>query len=272
MEAFKDKIAIVTGAASGIGKALSEQLAKNDAFVILADINAELLEETTASIRALGYKAHSIVIDVTKFNDVKKMVDDTVSKHGRLDYVFNNAGIAVFGEVRDYTYDEEWRKIIDVDLYGPINGSTAAFSKMVDQGFGHIVNTASLAGLIPVSPLCSYSVAKHGVVALSLALRMEGADLGVKVSVICPGLIQTPMYHSRVIKLDQEKLLDQAPKGMPPEKCAKIILRGVKRNKPIIVVSMIAKILWVLYRISPSIMLKLGTLFTKKGRKEFRAE
>jgi len=222
--------------------------------------------------QAEGYKAQPIVIDVTNFEDVQKLIDDTIAKYGQLDYLFNNAGIAVFAEARDYSYDEEWCKIINVDLYGPINGAAVAFPKMVDQGFGHIINTASLAGLIPWSPLCSYSVAKHGVVGLSLALRMEGADLGVKVSVVCPGLIQTPMYHSRVIKLDQAKLLEKAPKGMPPEKCAKIILRGVKRNKPIIIVSIIAKILWVFYRISPSAMLKLGTLFVRQGRREFRID
>lgn len=270
MRMFKDKTAIVTGAASGIGKALSEELAKRDAIVILTDVNAELLEKTTAAIRADGYNAESVVIDVTKFADLKKLVDDTITKYGRLDYLFNNAGIAVFAEVRDYTYEEEWRKVIDIDLYGPVNGAAAAFPKMVEQGFGHIVNTASLAGLIPVSPLCSYSVAKHGVVGLSLTLRMEGKDLGVKVSVVCPGLIQTPMYQSRVIKYDQEQLLDKAPPGMPPEKCARIILRGVKRNKPIIVVSVIAKILWGLYRISPGMMLRLGEIFTRRFRKEYR--
>ncbi|MBW1848847.1 MAG: SDR family oxidoreductase [Deltaproteobacteria bacterium] len=274
MRMFKDKTAIVTGAASGIGKALSEELAKRDAIVILTDVNAELLEKTTASIRADGYNAEPVVIDViidvTKFADLKKLVDDTITKYRRLDYLFNNAGIAVFAEARDYTYEEEWRKVIDIDIYGPVNGAAAAFPKMVEQGFGHIVNTASLAGLIPASLLCSYSVAKHGVVGLSLTLRMEGKDLGVKVSVVCPGLIQTPIYQSRVIKLDQEQLLDKAPPGMPPEKCARIILRGVKRNKPIIVVSVFAKILWGLYRISPGMMLRLGEIFTRRFRKEYR--
>jgi NAD(P)-dependent dehydrogenase (short-subunit alcohol dehydrogenase family) len=272
MDMFKDKTAIVTGAASGIGKALSEELAKRGAIVILADVNAKLLEETASSIRTDGFNAQAVVMDVTKFDDVKKLVDGTFSKYGQLDYLFNNAGIAVFAEARDYSYDEEWCKIIAVDLYGPVNGSAAAFPKMVEQGFGHIINTASLAGLMPASPFCSYSVAKHGVVGLSLTLRMEGADLGVKVSVVCPGLIRTPMYYSRVIKMNQEKLLANAPSGMPPEKCAQIILRGVKRNKPIIVVSVVAKILWIFYRISPSMMLRLGTLFVRRSRKEFRID
>jgi len=270
MPIFKGKTAIVTGAASGIGKALSVELARRGAIVILADVNAELLEKTTAAIQADGYNAQSIVIDVSKFDDVKQLVGNTVAKYGHLDYIFNNAGIVVFAEIRDYEYKKDWCEVIDVDLYGPINGAAAAFPAMVDQGFGHIINTASLAGLIPVSPLCSYTVAKHGVVGLSLTLRMEGKDLGVKVSVVCPGLIQTPIYHSKVIKYDQEQLLDNAPPGMPPEKCARIILRGVKRNKPIIVVSTVAKILWILYRLSPLMTLKLGEIFARRFRKEFR--
>jgi short-subunit dehydrogenase len=101
---------------------------------------------------------------------------------------------------------------------------------------------------------------------------MEGADLGVKVSVVCPGLIQTPIYNSRVIKLDREKLLETAPKGMAPEKCARVILHGVERNKPIIVVTAMARIAWILYRISPAMMLWLGTKFVRHFRKELRVE
>jgi len=272
MNIFQNKTAIITGAASGIGKALSDALAREGAIVILADINAEVLKTTASEMKKKGYAVESVVLDVTKFDEVRKLVDDIIAKYGKLDYLFNNAGIAVFSEARDYSYDTEWCRIINVDLYGPVNGAAAAFPKMVQQGFGHIVNTSSLAGLMPAYPFCSYSVAKHGVVGLSLALRMEGADLGVNVSVVCPGLIQTPMYHSRVIKLNQEKLLEKAPEGMSPEKCAKIILNGVKRNKPIIVVSIYAKILWILYRISPSMMLKLGGLFIRRSRKEFRIE
>ncbi len=272
MNAFSGKTAIVTGAASGIGKALSEALAKRGAIVILADINKELLNATTAQIKAEGYMAESILLDVTKLNDVKKLVDDIRIRYGRLDYLFNNAGIVVIAEARDYTYNEEWRNIIDVDLYGPVNGCAAAFPIMVDQGFGHIINTASIAGLMPVSGLCSYTVAKHGVVGLSLALRMEGADLGVKVSAVCPGLIRTPMYQSRVIKFDQKKLLEQAPQGMPVEKCVRIILRGVERNKPIIIVSVMARIMWMLYRFSPPMTLKLGAIIVRRYRTEFRID
>ena len=270
MGLFSNKTAIITGGASGIGAALAQELARRGAIVTLADVNAGLLEETAAGIVKAGGKAKAVILDVTDLEAVKKLVADTVSEYGRLDYIFNNAGVVVFAEARDYDYLDDWRKIIDVDLYGPVNGVVAAYPVMIKQGFGHIVNTASLAGLMPCEPFCSYSAAKHGVVGLSLTLRMEGADLGVKVSVVCPGLIQTPMYNARTINIDQEELHRIAPKGLPPEKCASVILRGVERNKPIIVVTFMARIAWILYRISPGMMLWSGTRIVRHFRKKLR--
>lgn len=269
MNLFFNKIAIVTGGASGIGAALARELARRGAIVTLADVNAGQLKKTTTAIINDGGKANAVTLDVTDFEAVKKLVNDTVSEHGRLDYLFNNAGIVVIAEARDYDYDD-WRRIIDVDLYGPVNGVAVAYPVMIKQGFGHIVNTASLAGLMPCEPFCSYSAAKHGLVGLSLTLRMEGADLGVKVSVVCPGLIQTPIFNSRTIRIDREELLKTAPKALPPEKCARVILRGVERNKPIIVVTAMAKIAWALYRISPAMMLWAGVRFVRHFRKKLR--
>jgi len=271
MGCFGEKIAIITGGASGIGRAVGEGLARRGALVILADMNVELGEETARSITAAGHRAKAVTLDVTDPEAVKKVVDDTVSEYGRLDYIFNNAGVVVFGEARDFSY-EDWRRVIDTNLYGVVNGVIAAFPVMVKQGFGHIVNTASVAGLVPVSGLISYIASKYGVVGLSNALRVEGADQGVKVSVICPGLIDTPMKNSKMINIDREKMLEAAPKLMPPEECARVILDGVERNKPIIVVTAMAKILWVLHRISPRFMLWFLTWNHKRGFRKIRME
>ena len=269
MDFFENKIVIVTGAASGIGRALSEELSRCKAILILIDRNAQLLGEVEKKINQSSGRAESAVIDVADRPAVEKLVENTVSKHGRLDYIFNNAGIAIFGEVRDCTY-ADWEKVLDVNLYGPINGALAAYPQMLRQGSGHIVNTASLAGLIPAEPLASYTA--HGVVGMSLTLRMEGADLGVKVSVVCPGLIQTPIFNSRTININREKMLTNAPIGMAPEKCAKTILRGVRRNKAIIIVTAPAWFFWWLYRFSPRLTLWLGTLFIRRFRKDLRVQ
>jgi len=268
---FTDKITIVTGGASGIGRGLVEELARRGAIITLADINIELAEEVAAAVTKAGGSIKAVKLDVTDYKAVKALVDSTVAECARLDYMFNNAGVAIFGEARDYSY-EDWRKVIDVDFFGPVNGAIASYPVMVKQGFGHIINTASLAGLVPAAHLASYVASKHGVVGLSQALHIEGADLGVKVSVICPGLIQTPIYNSRTIKLDQEKMIERAPKGLSPEKCARVILKGIEKNKPIILVTAAAKIFYTLYRISPGIILRLGLHIMKNFRREFRVE
>lgn len=265
-DVFKDKVAIITGAASGIGKALSEELAGRGAFLVMADLNAAMLQECATAIELKGGRTQPVALDVTDFEAVRKVVDDTVAAHGRLDYIFNNAGIGILSDVRDRSYDF-WRRVIDTNLYGVVNGVAAAYPVMAKQGFGHIVNTASLAGLVPFPGEVSYTTSKYGVVGLSHALRVEGADLGIKVSVVCPGLIRTPIIHtSEMVNLDRDRVLAQLPKHMmAPDECARVILRGVERNRATIVVTALAKFLWMLQRMAPSFMrwllrLKMRTL------------
>jgi NAD(P)-dependent dehydrogenase (short-subunit alcohol dehydrogenase family) len=252
MDVFKDKIVIITGGASGIGRALGLELARRGSDVMLADINEGLLIETADEIKNAGYKAQWAVVDVSVFDQVQKMVNEVAARHGRIDYLFNNAGIVVVGEVRDCSY-EDWKKVIDVNLYGVVNGVVAAYPIMVKQGFGHIVNTSSLAGLVPAVAEISYTTSKYGIVGLSNALRLEAADLGVKVSVACPGLIDTPILKTtKVVRLDRQKMYDLLPKKMLPQDCAKVILQGVERNKATIVVTFLAKSQWFLQRLSPA--------------------
>ncbi|MGH9827680.1 MAG: SDR family NAD(P)-dependent oxidoreductase, partial [Blastocatellia bacterium] len=211
MDAFRDKIAIVTGAASGMGRSISEELARRGAIVIAADVNQPGVVETVSTIAAAGGKAQSVPVDVTQPEAVQALVDETVRQYGRIDYMFNNAGIAVVGEVRDLTLDH-WRKTIDVNLWGVIYGAVAAYKVMAAQHSGHIVNTASVAGLIPSPTLTPYSVTKHAVVGLSASLRAEGAGLGVRVSAVCPGLVQTGIQAaSTLVNTDRDVLLERMP-------------------------------------------------------------
>jgi len=253
MDFFNEKIAIVTGGASGIGRAVCQELARRGAKVILADINTDLMKETTEEISRTGGHVKTAALDVRDVAAVKKLVDDTVAEYGRLDYMFNNAGIGVFGEARDFSY-EDWKNVIDVNLYGVVNGVAAAYPVMVKQASGHIINTASLAGLVSTAGLISYAASKHGVVGLSYTLRIEGADLGVKTSVVCPGFVQTPIYYSKTLNMDQEKFMEMAPKGIPPEQCAREILRGVERNKATIVIAPMAHFFWFLHRLWPGLV------------------
>jgi NAD(P)-dependent dehydrogenase (short-subunit alcohol dehydrogenase family) len=269
MNIFKDKVAIVTGAASGLGKTLGERLAQSGASVVLADVNTNGVEGVAAGIRGKGQNAEAATVDVTDFEAVKELVERTVKEHGRLDYLFNNAGILIFGEARDVSISD-WRQVIDLDLYGVVNGVVAAFPLMVEQGFGHIVNTASVEGLAPFPVMGSYVASKYGVVGLSHALRAEGAALGVKVSVACPGYVTTKIIEtSKMVRIDREKILASLTGGMgvSPEKCVSKILGGVERNKATIVIGWWAKILWRLQRLSPGLVYWIMRMVTNQMRK-----
>jgi NAD(P)-dependent dehydrogenase (short-subunit alcohol dehydrogenase family) len=264
MDVFNDKTAIVTGAASGIGRALCEELVRRGAgTIILTDINAELLERTASSLAGAGVEVKAVALDVRDYEAVKRLVDETAAEHGRLDYMFNNAGIVVGSEAHEHTIDI-WRKVIDTNLYGVINGVAAAYPLMVRQGSGHIVNTASSAGLVATPGEISYTTSKHGVVGLSGALRAEGALYGVKVSVVCPGFIRTPIYDtSEIINMDREALLRILPKGYPPEKAARIILDDVARNRAVIIPPRYVRSIWWLNRLAPGLLGKVLFYFNK---------
>src|SRR5215218_918636 len=149
MSPFRDSIAIVTGGASGIGRALCEELARRGAVVVVTDVNEAGARSVAESIASEGGRASSKAVDVRDAEAVKRVVEETAAAHGRLDYMFNNAGLAVTGEVRDLSL-EHWRKVVDVNLWGVIHGIAAAYPLMVRQRSGHIVNTASLAGLLGI--------------------------------------------------------------------------------------------------------------------------
>jgi NAD(P)-dependent dehydrogenase (short-subunit alcohol dehydrogenase family) len=266
VELFRDKIAIVTGAASGIGRALGAELSARGAIVVMADLNAPLLQEAVADVNRAGGRAKTATLDVTDAEAVKHLILDTAVAHGRLDYLFNNAGIGVMGEAYEFSL-EDWKRVIDTNLYGVVHGVAAAYPLMVKQGFGHIVNTASLAGLVPATGEISYVASKYAIVGLSNALRIEAAPLGVRVSVVCPGLIETPILTTtKIINADRDKILSQIKWKMPPAQCARLILRGVEKNRPTIVITAMAKVFWWLERLSPRLMSLVWALFMKSIR------
>ncbi len=267
MDKFKDKVAIVSGGASGIGRALCEEMARRGAIVIITDIDKEGADKVTENILSSGERAKSYYLDVTNSDDVQKLIDDTVGEYGRLDYMFNNAGIATLGEIRHMTA-EQWQRIIDINLMGVLYGTVSAYSVMIKQGHGHIVNTSSHAGLHPVAGSTAYAMTKHGVVGLSTALRAEGAALGVKVSVICPGPIKTNIIDAATVVKLKKEFLSNMPTSMMmnADKAAKVMLKGIAGNKSIIICPFYARVLWWFFRFSPSLIYSMN----KFGMKTFR--
>jgi NAD(P)-dependent dehydrogenase (short-subunit alcohol dehydrogenase family) len=198
VEPFQDKIAIVTGGASGIGRELCQQLhERGAAAVVAADLNLDGAQQTADRIVAAGGQARAVHVDVTQAEAIQQLVADTVAEFGRLDYMFNNAGIALIGDMRDTTL-AYWQQLIDVNLWGIVHGSMSAYQVMARQGFGHIVNTSSMTGLAPAAVSTAYAASKHAVVGLSTSLRAEAANLGVKVSVACPAIVRTPILDTTI--------------------------------------------------------------------------
>lgn len=268
MTQWNEQVAIITGAGSGIGQALARAIAARGATVVACDISAERVEITQKEVEATGGKIDGIVLDVTDSDAVSKVVRDAHARHGRIDYIFNNAGIAVGGEVRDVVL-EDWQNVLKVNLDGVVHGVVAAYPIMVEQGFGHIINTASIEGLAPFASTVSYVASKHAVVGLSTSLRIEGADLGVKVSAVCPGYIKTRIFEdSKFVGMDVQKEIDEAPSwlGITPDQCATRVLRGVERNRAIIPVTPLAWTLWIMMRVSPNAVIALMTRALRQAR------
>jgi NAD(P)-dependent dehydrogenase (short-subunit alcohol dehydrogenase family) len=273
MQHYKGKIAVVTGGASGIGRALCEKLGASGAIVIIADINLKGAQQVAADISKAGGRASAASVDVSKQDEVQELVETTVKEHGRLDFMFNNAGYGIGGELFDVT-DEQWKNIMDVNLWGVIYGTMAAYRVMIKQKSGHIVNMGSIAGLTTYPMGAPYATTKHAIIGLSKSLKEEAVAYGVNVSVACPAIIGTSIFDNAALAgssdkgSSYEKYASKYLKlAMSPSKCADAVLHDVAKNKPIIIVTLAAKIMWFLYRIHPGLLKPLNQLAVKDFRK-----
>jgi NAD(P)-dependent dehydrogenase (short-subunit alcohol dehydrogenase family) len=251
------RIAVVTGGASGIGRAIATALVLRGDTVIVTDRDKDGAEQVAGRLSEHG-TAEAAALDVTDAEAVAALFHEVGGRHGRLDLVFNNAGIAVGGMTDELTLDH-WNRTLDVNLRGVIHGVHAAYPIMLAQGHGHILNTASLAGLVPAPMMLPYTTTKHAVVGLSLALRAEAAAHGVRVSAICPGFVDTPLLdnanpdlpateagsHAREAALSVQRRLYTA------EALARDVLRGIDKNQALIVAPASARAAWRGVRLSP---------------------
>ena len=261
---FAGKQAIVTGAGSGIGAALCRALAAAGADVLCTDVDGDAAERT-----AQGLGARSARLDVTDPAAVQAAVDDVVARAGRLDLLFNNAGIAWGGDTELLTL-EQWNAIIDINIRGVVHGVAAAYPLMVLQGHGHIVNTASMAGLTAAGLVTSYVMTKHAVVGLSLALRSEAAAHGVGVLAVCPGAVETPILDKGAVGGFVGRDFYLKGQGIKPaydaDRLARDILRAVEHNKALLVKPRLGHAQWIFARLAPGLMQRASVRFVARQR------
>ncbi|MGO4343007.1 SDR family oxidoreductase [Pedococcus sp. 2YAF34] len=253
-KAFAPQVSIVTGGASGIGKAIAAELVARGSHVVIADLD---LVAAQAAARELGPRTDAVELDVVDAAAVRSVVDAVVAEHGRLDVMVNNAGIGLGGLLEELD-ERHWDKAIDVNLRGVVHGVTAAYTVMRRQGSGHILNTASLAGLIPAPSMLPYTTTKHAVVGLSTALRAEAAGLGIRVSVLCPGFVDTPLLDSMYEapasfggSSVRSRVRMLQPRFLTAEHTARRAVDGLAADKAVIPVGFLAHLSWRGLRYAP---------------------
>jgi NAD(P)-dependent dehydrogenase (short-subunit alcohol dehydrogenase family) len=264
---YRDKVALVTGGAAGIGAELVRQLSANGAAVVIADLATGDAERLAGELSGRGAGVHACRCDVSRFPEVEHAVKTATEKFGRLDLIVNNAGVGLAGELRDIELSD-WQPIVDVNLWGVIHGVHAALPVMLRQGHGQIVNMASAAGLVPRPGMVPYATTKFAVVGLSTSLRYEVADLGVRVNVVCPFNIATSIFqNTKYRNIDRDAMLAAVPlRQFPVEQCVEQILTGVSKNKAIIAMPRFARFEWRLYRYFP----RAVSLIMRRRRSLFR--
>lgn len=266
---FSGKSAIVTGAASGIGREIARQLAQHGAYVLVTDVDQTGIDAAVTAIRSAGGTADAMRLDVADRSQIQAAVDQVVAARGTLDLIFNNAGVAIFGGIEDVTLDD-WDKIIDVNLRGVAFGSTVAYRQMVKQGHGQIINTASVAGLVPVPLQAQYCATKHAVVGFSKTLGLESVDHGVHVTVFCPAFVESGMFDNNTMRGELEGV--NARKMMPikplsTERAVSKLLTGVQRKRRFVVVPLYGRLGWWLERFSPTLSYRLHRFTLRETRR-----
>jgi NAD(P)-dependent dehydrogenase (short-subunit alcohol dehydrogenase family) len=268
LRTYDDAVVIITGAASGIGRALAKAIVDRGAkHVVLVDRQRDKAEALAAELMKRGADVVVHKVDVRNFDELKNVVSGTKEKFGRIDYMFNNAGILIIGPIETIGV-QKFNEIFDVNVKGVHHGIQAVYPIMKEQGFGHIVNSSSLLGLIPGGQWAvAYSASKHALMGLTTNLRIEAAKYGINVSIFCPGTIDTPIhtggeYGANLTGIPKEIWDKQIAKmkAMDANQCAAETLNAVAKNKAIIIVPerpMMGSRL--LYRLSPSLWLDRAT-------------
>lgn len=270
MQGFAGKVAVVTGAGSGIGQALAVELGRSGAKVAISDVDLEGLAATEEQLKAMGAPVKADRVDVTERESVLAYADAVRDHFGTVNQIYNNAGIAFTGDI-EITQFKDIERVMDVDFWGVVNGTKAFLPHLIASGDGHVINVSSVFGLFSVPGQAAYNSAKFAVRGFTEALRQEMilAKHPVKVTTVHPGGIKTNIARNMTAAegFDIAELSQSFDKlaRTSPQRAAKIILDGVRKNKARVLVGPDAKVLDVIVRLTGSGYQRLFAAVTSRA-------
>lgn len=265
---FQNAVVVITGGASGIGQALAQRFAALGSIVIVIDRQNEILQKTVAAFQAEGYDIHPEFVDMIHAEDVEAAFRRIIATHHKVDYMINNAGVFTGGEMRD-TPLRDWHAIMQANVASVINGTYYAYQAMLSQGSGHIINTSSVAGLVPMPVLGVYGSSKYAITGLTHGLRNEAQELGIKVSLVCPTLVNTPLYDTaQYHRIDTESALSRRESFQSAEVAAERMIKGIASNRRTIQTSYVTQFMYWVYRASP----RLYDRWARRAHRKFRSK
>lgn len=263
------RVAVVTGAGSGIGRSSALLLASHGALVHVADIDATAVQTVAAEIEGAGGSAVAHQLDVAEAHAVEGLAESVFARDGHVDVLHNNAGIGHGANVEATTM-EDWQRVINVNLLGVAYGIQAFVPRMLDQGRpASVINTASMAGIVPAAKMAPYCASKYGVVGLSEALNAELSGRGIQVSAICPGIIDTPIVATGIMRgevaaIQAKASAFYAKRGASPDEVARAVLRTISNHQLIVPVPRRqVAIPYLLHRLSPRLTQPLARSFER---------
>ncbi|NPV60020.1 MAG: SDR family NAD(P)-dependent oxidoreductase [Actinobacteria bacterium] len=272
---LKGKVALVTGAASGLGRGIALALARAGCDLVLVDINEARLRDTAAAIEGAGRRCLAKRVDVSSRAEMEKLAEEVLSEWGRVDVLVNNAGVGVGGELVNIPMDDiEW--ITGINLMGEIYGARLFLPQMIARGEGHVVNVGSLSSLVVLPFHIAYTTTKFGIAGFTEALWAECRRHGVGVTLVCPGAVSTNIAEGtrahpgserqKEMTEEFERMLEE--KGMDPEEAGEKVVEAVLSNRFLLILGREAYILYYLRRLFPGLMRRVVAFLTAYASKQ----
>ena len=251
MKTIKDKKVLITGAAAGIGLCLALELARRGAHVWLVDRDADALAAAAKQVRELGVQAGESLCDVSDPEQIRQAVDQVLGQWGHVDILVNNAGVLVYGSIKRVTA-EQWQRSLAVNLHAPIQFIQALLPTLLDRPEAHILNVASMHGLAAIRNIAPYQTTKFALVGLTESLRADLRRTGVGATALCPGYVQTKLMTS-ADNANPRRALATPKRWMcvSAERVARAGVRGIRKNRGLVVIGWPAHVLTLTYRLSP---------------------